>query len=159
MPAQQGLPHQGPHLAELLSEDRFLDLKGRTKQEVLEELVAAVCDLPGQPGRRVVLQGILDREDLRPTGIGEGIAIPHCKDARIRGFGVAIGRTRQPIDFGSPDDQPVRVLAIISAQSDRQAEYLRLLSTVTRFLRRERDAIVQAEDMRRLHELTRSYGS
>lgn len=146
-----------PRLAQLLSADRLLELRGEDKGAVLAELVGVVAGLPGQPGRKVLMRAILDREELRPTGIGEGIAIPHCKDPRIKEFGLAVGRTAAPIEFGAADWQPVRVLALIAAPTDRQAEYLRLLSTVTRFLKNERDRILEVEDLRSLVDTLKGY--
>lgn len=146
-----------PALNALLAPGQFLDLEGSDKLSVLRELVAVLADLPGMPSKAVVLKAILDREDLRPTGIGESVAIPHCKSQRIRSFGVVIGRTRVPIEYGAPDGEPVRVLAMIAAPTDRQAEYLRLLSTVTRFLRNEKQAIIDAEDLGELRARAGGY--
>jgi len=62
-----------------------------------------------------------------------------------------------PIEYGAPDGEPVRVLAMIAAPTDRQAEYLRLLSTVTRFLRNEKQAIIDAEDLGELRARAGGY--
>lgn len=146
-----------PSLADFMGEDQLLELAGSNKRAVLSALVAAIGDRPGQPGQKAVLRGILDREDLRSTGIGERIALPHCKSAKIHSFAIAIGRTKAPIDYGTPDGEPVQVLAMISAPNDKPVEYLRVLSKVTRFLKEQRDALLNADHPRELVDLLRDY--
>jgi len=149
--------HAVPALDALLSPGQFVDLEGSDKHSVLRELVAVMGGLSGMPSKAVLLKAILDREELRPTGIGESVAIPHCKSQKVRSFGVVIGRTRVPIEYGAPDGEPVRVLAMIAAPTDLQAEYLRLLSTVTRFLRNEKQAIIEASDLSELRARATGY--
>ncbi len=146
-----------PALSELLSPERIVELKATDKDGALAELVELIAAIEGQPSRAVLLQGMRAREELMSTGIGEGIAIPHCKDARIRSFGLALGRTREPIEYGASDGQPVRLLAMIAAPADRQAEYLRLLSLVTRFLRQERERLLSADSIRDVLEALAAY--
>lgn len=146
-----------PSLAELLPADRMVELDVADKDAALAALVEHVAPVPGQPSPKVLLEGMRAREELMSTGIGEGIAIPHCKDARIRSFGIALGRTREPIDFGSSDGEPVRLIAMIAAPADRQTEYLRLLSRVTRFLRQERNRLLEAQRVRDVHEALAAY--
>jgi mannitol/fructose-specific phosphotransferase system IIA component (Ntr-type) len=144
-------------LAELVHPDQLLELTGDDKSKVLRELVRAAARSKGQPAARIVMRGILDREDLRPTGIGEGIAIPHCKLSAIKRYGIAIGRTQVPIDYGAPDDEPVRVLALISAPNDNPSEYLRVLSTVTRFIKDKSADLLAADDVKKLHQALGEY--
>jgi mannitol/fructose-specific phosphotransferase system IIA component (Ntr-type) len=146
-----------PVLAELLTTERIVELKATEKDAALKELVALVATVRGQPSQKVILEGMRAREDLMPTGIGEGIAIPHCKDARIGSFGLALGRTAEPLEYGASDGEPVRIIAMISAPADRQTEYLRLLSRVTRFLRQERKRLLEAESIRDVHAALSAY--
>jgi nitrogen PTS system EIIA component len=144
-------------LADFLTPDCLLELKSVEKEAALKEMVHSIAALPGQPGARRLLQAILSREELRPTGIGEGIAIPHCKNERISSFGVAIGRVGTPIQFGSTDGKPVSLLAMICAPEERQTEYLRLLSKVTRFLKRERTRLLEARTIRSIYSVLTEY--
>ena len=123
-------------LDKLIVPERILELQGTDKDKVIREMVEAIARAQGMPGREVILQAMLEREALMSTGIGHGIAIPHCKDGRIKSFAVALGRTKGPLEYGSSDKHPVRLLAMIAAPDSRQDEYLRLLSRVTKFLLR-----------------------
>jgi mannitol/fructose-specific phosphotransferase system IIA component (Ntr-type) len=144
-------------LEKLLAPERILDLAGKDKDAILRELVEAVARAPGMPGKDVLLQAILEREALMPTGIGSGVAIPHCKDARIKNFVVALGRTAGPVEYGSTDKLPVRLVAMIAAPDSRQDEYLRLLSRVTKFLKTERQRLLDIANLKNIHEVVHGY--
>lgn len=144
-------------LEKLLVPERILELGGESKDAALRELVDAIGRVPGLPDRDTILQAILEREALMPTGIGGGIAVPHCKDARIKNFAVALGRTKAPIEYGSSDGHPVRLLAMIAAPDNRQDEYLRLLSRVTKFLKSERERMLALPNLKDIHAFAHGY--
>jgi PTS system nitrogen regulatory IIA component len=135
----------------------MIELAGKDKDAVLRELVDIVARAPGMPGREALLQAIIERETLMPTGIGNAIAIPHCKDPRIKNFAVALGRSAEPIEYGSSDKQPVRLIAMIAAPDSRQDEYLRLLSRVTKFLKSERQRLLEIPNLKDIYEVVHGY--
>ena len=83
----------------------------------------------------VALQGLLEREQLGSTGVGNGVALPH---ARMRGMerpqGVFV-RLDAPVPYDAVDDQPVDLLFALFAPVDAGAEHLRALARVSRQLR------------------------
>ncbi|HVY62589.1 MAG TPA: PTS sugar transporter subunit IIA, partial [Planctomycetota bacterium] len=137
--------------------ERIVELAGTDKKGALRELAEVAARAKGMPAPEVVLQAILEREELLPTGIGMGIAVPHCKDKRMKEFSVALGRTPKPIEYGSTDGLPVRILAMIVAPDSRQDEYLRLLSRVTKFLRTEREKMLELKNLKDIHEVVHTY--
>jgi len=144
-------------LEKLLPPERIVELTGADKSAALKELAEVAARAKGMPAHATVLEAILEREELLSTGIGMGIAVPHCKDRRVKDFSVALGRTAAPIEYGSSDKQPVRILAMIVAPDSRQDEYLRLLSRVTKFLRSERDRMLKIEKLKDIHEFVGQY--
>jgi mannitol/fructose-specific phosphotransferase system IIA component (Ntr-type) len=144
-------------LEKLLPPERIVELASTDKAGALRELAEVAARAKGMPAPDVVLQAILEREELLPTGIGLGIAVPHCKDKRMKDFSVALGRTPKPIAYGSTDGMPVRVLAMIVAPDSRQDEYLRLLSRVTKFLRTEREKMLELKNLKDIHEVVHTY--
>ena len=78
------------------------DLKGRTKKQVLEELIDALLQEKPELDRERLMAVLLERERLGSTGIGDGIAIPHGKlkdlDQLILAFGKSSGRCGFRID-------------------------------------------------------------
>jgi PTS system nitrogen regulatory IIA component len=83
----------------------------------------------------VVLDALLEREALGPTGVGHGVALPH---ARLEGLDRVVGAfvlLDKPIDFNSVDRQPVDLAFALFAPEDAGVEHLKALALVSRTLR------------------------
>jgi mannitol/fructose-specific phosphotransferase system IIA component (Ntr-type) len=118
-------------LAEHLSPSRILALRGRTKDDVLRELVAVAAEEPGVRDHDGLLRAIFARERILSTGIGLGIAVPHAKLESVDEFVVAVGISGEGVDFGAIDENPAHVIVLIAAPEGRQRDYLGLLAQVT----------------------------
>ncbi|GFE49293.1 PTS lactose transporter subunit IIC [Roseobacter cerasinus] len=82
-----------------------------------------------------VLDALLAREALGPTGVGHGVALPH---ARLDGLDHVVGAfvlLDKPIDFNSVDRQPVDIAFALFAPEDAGVEHLKALALVSRTLR------------------------
>ena len=82
-----------------------------------------------------VLAKLLQRERMGSTGVGAGVAVPHC---RLRGLERVRGvflRLDSPIDFGAVDEQPVDLIFALLAPINDASEHLRSLARVSRVLR------------------------
>lgn len=82
-----------------------------------------------------VVDALIARESLGPTGVGHGVALPH---ARLDGLEEVIGAfvlLDKPIDFSSVDRQPVDVVFALFAPEDAGVEHLKALALVARTLR------------------------
>lgn len=118
-------------LSEHLTAARTVDLRSRSKDAALMELVETLATAPEVTDRERLLQAVLEREKIVSTGIGLGVAVPHAKIPEVSEFVVAYGRSVQGIDFGSIDDRPVHHIVLIVGPPDRQQRYLQFLATVT----------------------------
>ncbi|MCK6438892.1 MAG: PTS sugar transporter subunit IIA [Planctomycetes bacterium] len=112
-----------------------LDLKGKTKEQVLVELVEAQATSETVKNPDKLKKAILERESIMSTGIGISIAIPHAKIADVTDFTLAVGRKKDGIDYDSLDGQPVKIIIMIAAPEGQQNTYLRVLAKVTHVLR------------------------
>ena len=82
-----------------------------------------------------VLAALMEREALGPTGVGNGIALPH---ARMSGLEEVLGvfvMLDKPVDFDSIDRQPVDIAFALLAPEDAGVEHLKALALVSRTLR------------------------
>lgn len=82
-----------------------------------------------------ILEALLEREALGPTGVGHGVALPH---ARIDGIDSVRGLfvlLEKPVDFGSVDRQPVDLAFALFAPKSAGVEHLKALALVSRTLR------------------------
>src|SRR4028118_1956629 len=92
-------------LREFFTEDSVsLDLQGETKDEILKELIALLG--LDDKSQAILYKMLKRRENLGSTGIGKGIAIPHCRSLVVNRLRVALGRTADPIEYRATDDQP-----------------------------------------------------
>jgi fructose-specific phosphotransferase system IIA component len=122
-------------LRDHLSAAQVVDLKARTKQEALVEMVDAVAASDVVTDRAALLEAVRERERILSTGIGLGIAIPHARIDAVRRFVVAIGRTAAGIDFESIDQKPVHIVVLIAGPKDTQKPYLELLAQLSKRLK------------------------
>ncbi len=75
-----------------------------------------------------------EREQLGSTGIGDGVAVPHCKMPGSPRVVVAVALLREGVDFGAVDDQPVRLVFLVVSPEDQPAAHLHCLSAISRWL-------------------------
>jgi PTS system nitrogen regulatory IIA component len=122
-------------LREFFTEDAInLDLQGSGKDEILKELI-------GLLGLDDKSQGILfkmlkRRENLGSTGIGKGIAIPHCRSLVVNRLRVAFGRKTEGIDFKAIDDSAVQYFFLIVAPPlEVSNQYLPVLGKIAGFVK------------------------
>lgn len=120
-------------LREFFSEDVVkLDLEGTTKDDVLKELIA-VLQLD-EKSEGILYKMLKRRENLGSTGIGKGIAIPHCRSLVVNRLRVAFGRKPEGIDFRAIDEQPVHnIFLIVAPPLEVSNQYLPVLGKIAQF--------------------------
>lgn len=125
-------------LREFFSEDVInLDLKGASKDKILKELIS-LLQLP-EKSEGILYKMIKRRENLGSTGIGRGIAIPHCRSLVVNHLRVAFGRKTAGIDFKAIDGQPVHnFFLIVAPPLEVSNQYLPVLGKIAQ-LGRESD--------------------
>lgn len=122
-------------LKDHLNPKHVVELKARTKDGVLDEMVRAVSTSPNVTDEAALLQAVREREALLSTGIGLGIAIPHARIGSVEKFVVGVGRCAQGVEFGSIDGKPVTIVVLIAGPQDAQKPYLELLAQISKRLK------------------------
>ena len=123
-------------ITDLLQADRIiLELKGKSKQEVLEELARSLAFHCHLMNHQRVLDIVLAREKIASTAIGEGVAIPHGKMSGVDRILAVLGRSTQGIDFQSPDGCPTHLIFFLIAPEDSASDHLRALARISRLLK------------------------
>jgi mannitol/fructose-specific phosphotransferase system IIA component (Ntr-type) len=120
-------------LREFFTEDSVsLDLQGETKDEILKELIALLG--LDDKSQAILYKMLKRRENLGSTGIGKGIAIPHCRSLVVNRLRVAFGRKRQGVDFKAIDEQPVyNFFLIVAPPLEVSNQYLPVLGKIAQF--------------------------
>ena len=105
-----------------------------SKKRLLHEIGDLVSGVYGL-NTGIVVEALLARENLGPTGVGNGVALPH---AHIEGLESVVGAfvlLDRPVDFDSVDRQPVDIAFALFAPLNAGVEHLKALALVSRTLR------------------------
>jgi nitrogen PTS system EIIA component len=125
-------------LTEILSPSRIvLDPEGRraaTKEAALSALAELVAADVGLPDKEI-LTPLLEREKLQSTGIGEGVAIPHCSLGQLEHQVAALLLCRAGIPFDAIDGANVQIVFAVLAPKKAASDHLKILAKISRLLR------------------------
>jgi mannitol/fructose-specific phosphotransferase system IIA component (Ntr-type) len=136
-----------------------LDLKSTDRDAVLEELVNQIAVLAKQPdARQTLIRALHEREQLHSTGIGDGVALPHARNALVGLVDkpvIVFGRSAQGIPFGAIDGAPSKLFFLLVAPT--VTEHLAVLARLSRLLREPklRHDLLAAEDSKKALALIR----
>jgi len=123
-------------IAEILQEQCVVaDIRGKTKREIITELVEALAKARLVKDIEPVVNVVMDREKLGSTGIGNGVAVPHGKLKNINNIMCAFGRSQNGVDFDAVDRAPVHIFFLVLAPEDSASLHLKVLSRITKILR------------------------
>lgn len=128
-------------------------LTGADKQSALFELVdvlASHCEIPDVEHLK---QAVWQRETIRTTGIGHGIAVPHGKTEGLKQLNMAIGLTAEPLDFNAIDGKPVSLVILLASPIDQTGPHVQALGKISRMLIDDtfREAVKLADSPEKLY--------
>lgn len=109
-------------------------LESTEKQQVIYELVDLLVARTGISDADELKRAVWQREQTRTTGIGHGVGVPHGKCAGCERLSMAIGRPREPIDFGAIDGQPVDLIFLLASPPNQTGPHIQALATISRML-------------------------
>lgn len=109
-------------------------LRAPTKRQVLQELARRAATMTGIADKRIY-DALAERERLGTTGIGSGVAIPHCRLPELTRLYGVFARLERPVPFEAIDDQPVDLVFLLLAPTEAGAEHLKALARISRLLR------------------------
>jgi PTS system nitrogen regulatory IIA component len=142
-------------LSDILASDAvFPSLKANNKKQAIQELSAQAAKITGQDNRKI-FETLLQRERLGSTGVGNGVAIPHCRLPKLDRIYGLFARLEKPVDFESLDGKPVDLVFLLLAPEDAGADHLKALALIARLLRDEK----VAEKLRGLQEASKIYAT
>jgi PTS system nitrogen regulatory IIA component len=110
-----------------------LDIDARDKGAALERAAQLFENNQGLSGSRIV-ECLTAREQLGSTGLGKGVAIPHGRLRGLKRAAAAIIRVKEPIEFDSPDGQPVWLLVVLLVPEHATQQHLEILSELAQML-------------------------
>lgn len=122
-------------LGDLLAPEGVIaSLKAKSKKQALQELAQRASEISGIE-QREIFDSLLQRERLGSTGFGRGIAIPHVKFRSLKSIICVFARIETPIDFESPDNEPVDLVFLLLAPEHASGDHLKALARISRLVR------------------------
>jgi mannitol/fructose-specific phosphotransferase system IIA component (Ntr-type) len=125
-------------LSELLNPNAIsLHLAGRTKRDVLVELVDLLEFSHGFASQGEILDRVVRRESMMSTGLFPGAAIPHGKARSVTQMAAACGLSPEGVDFESEDGRPTHLFVLLVSPENLTTPHVRLLANISRLLKEE----------------------
>ena len=124
-------------LASILSAEQIIpEMKATERWDAIVELIDLLVsqDKIQADARDSILASLKQREETMSTGIGFGIAIPHCSSDRITDVIGAFGRSSQGIEFDALDNAPVKFVVLFIVPKNQFQTHLRTLASIAKFL-------------------------
>jgi len=119
----------------LLSDAVVFSLAGNTPLEAIGELCGSVSDHAGMPGAAQACAAVSLREEVMSTGVEHGIAIPHGRIAGLSQPVFTFGRSRNGIEWNTPDGLPVKlVFLILTPEPDADDTQVKILAAIARVI-------------------------
>ncbi|MEM1374513.1 MAG: PTS sugar transporter subunit IIA [Pseudomonadota bacterium] len=122
-------------LIDLLRPEAVKVLTSTTSKKRLFHDVAAMLEAAHDVDMPTAVEALLERENLGPTAVGKGVALPHARVPEIESVIGAFVRLEKPLEFDAVDKQPVDLIFFLFAPEEAGVEHLKALALVARTLR------------------------
>ena len=134
-----------------------VDLKQKTKKEVIQELIGLLvdADVVEKKNKGKIFDVIIAREELGSTAIGQGVAIPHAKFDGINKLVASFGISKEGVNFDSLDGEPAHIFFLLVAPVDSAGPHLKALARISRLLKDKffRDSLKSADSTKAILKL------
>jgi len=123
-----------------------VELQSTRKFDVIRELCGVLEDDNAILDHERFLADVIRREKQSSTGIGKGVAVPHVHEDIVRRQILAVGLSRQGVDFEALDGELVHIVALFASPRKHQKQHMALLAALSRLLQQEgvRQSLVAA---------------
>jgi PTS system nitrogen regulatory IIA component len=114
-------------------------LPGRSKKRVLENISQMLTAQLGGDGEQseTLLDNFVAREKLGSTGLGKGVAIPHCRTPGVKKIHGCLTKLATPVDFDAIDDEPVDLVFALVVPEEKNDEHLCTLARIAAIMQDE----------------------
>lgn len=112
----------------------LLDLQATTKEAAIDEMINSLVDNGVVTDFDVFKSGIMAREAQTSTGLGDGIAMPHSKNAAVKEATVLFAKSNKGVDYESLDGQPTDLFFMIAAPEGANDIHLAALAELSKYL-------------------------
>ncbi|HER43320.1 MAG TPA: PTS sugar transporter subunit IIA [Candidatus Eisenbacteria bacterium] len=115
-----------------------LQLEGRTKEEVIEELVECLTESCCTDDADTILDAVMAREREGSTGLEKGVAIPHAKSDAVSKLSIVIGISKEGIDFDALDGKRSHLFFLMVAPTSESGPHVQAIAKIVKMIKIER---------------------
>lgn len=135
-----------------------LNLDVTNKEDAIQKICRMMYDAGKVSDYDQYLNGVKNRETEFATGMGNGIAIPHCKNDCVKEAAFTLVRLKNPVDWGSLDDEPVDYVIMLAAPESSDNVHLKMLSELAVSLMDDnfRESLKDAADVEQIINIFKS---
>lgn len=132
-----------------------IPLDKNNKNDVIRELVEILNSNGAVSNPQQIMEAVFDREKIMTTGVGNGVAIPHCKHKESHNFAIALGIHPSGIDFESIDNKPAHIIFLLVGPEDQPGTHIKLLSRISRIISQDdvREKVLECKTPEELFDL------
>ncbi|HGI4119742.1 TPA: fructose-specific PTS transporter subunit EIIC [Streptococcus agalactiae] len=121
----------------LKKEVMIMDLKATSKEAAIDEMITKLVDTGVVTNFAIFKDGIMKREAQTSTGLGDGIAMPHSKNAAVKEATVLFAKSASGVDYEALDGQPTDLFFMIAAPDGANDTHLAALAELSKYLLKE----------------------
>ncbi len=126
----------------LLMQDMVItELKSQKRENVLKEMVSFLKEKNKIAREKDLYNKLIQREKLGSTGIGEGVAIPHCKMKGVKDPIIMLAVSRKGVNFYSQDGKPSHVFFLVVSSPENPSINLQILAAIAHLVRKANSLI------------------
>ncbi len=126
----------------LLMQDMVItELKSQKRENVLKEMVSFLKEKNKIAREKDLYNKLIQREKLGSTGIGEGVAIPHCKMKGVKDPIIMLAVSRKGVNFYSQDGKPSHVFFLVVSSPENPSLNLQILAAIAHLVRKANSLI------------------
>ena len=143
------------NLFSLLEPETILsELEVSSKKELISVLVESLENKVGLEHIEEIKSAVWEREKVMSTGVGKGLAIPHCKTLLVHENYGAFAVLKEPLEFNSIDSMPVRLAFLLIGPNEKNSLHIKLLSRISRLMNSGtfRDKVLNCETSNQILE-------
>lgn len=135
-----------------------LNLDVTNKEDAIQKICCMMYDAGKVSDYDQYLNGVKNREAEFATGMGNGIAIPHCKNDCVKEAAFTLVKLKNPVDWGSLDDEPVDYVIMLAAPESSDNVHLKMLSGLAVSLMDDnfRESLKDAADVEQIINIFKS---
>ena len=114
----------------------LLKAKSQNRWDLINELVdiAVKSKDINESDREEIKRALIDREKSMSTGIGNGVAIPHCTTSKIKEIVCIMSLNQKGIDFDSIDNEPVKIVIMLLVPKNKLTQHIKTLANIAKIM-------------------------